>query len=273
MINNIIGVGATLLGLAMAKKGSITFLESNTYSEFEVTDFVLDHIVASEGFRESAYYATEQERKNGQVTIGYGSSYLFLGDGKAFNNKGSSGVKAGDTLSSLKVKMGYPSFSSQQFALQLIKNHIKSVGGAYLKIAKDLDSRGISYTREVAEFLAEFSYGSQSAFNNTTTDRYRSFINVLSSNSSKSDLARACSYFRLGYYSPQSAWNTMAIRYSWSRRVYGMAMHIKGVDINDTDIQRLVTTKNATGSRGNYRVELQNLASLFRTELGVIVAL
>ncbi|MDE5481395.1 hypothetical protein KRE28_06130 [Elizabethkingia meningoseptica] len=278
MIDKILPLALTALGATMMTKKGGLLIVSSSYLDFEPTDFVVDHVKASEGLRENAYYATIKEKAAGQYTIGYGTSFLFYGDGRPFDNgygynkyaKGLNGVRSNDTLSSLKVKMGYSGLSNSDFAMQLIKNHIK--GGSYSKIAKDLDARGVSYTPEVAEFLAEFAYGSSSAFNPNTT-RYTDFMRVLLSSSDKISLARACAIFRLGYYTPQDAWQNMGVRYSWSRRVYGMAMHIKGIDIDDVQIQKQVTTKNATGNRGNWRVELQNLSSLFRTELGVIVNL
>ena len=279
MINNLIGLGTILLGATLAKKAGVKFFESSTYSNFEVTDFVVDHVKASEGLRESAYYANLKEKTAGQYTIGYGTSFLFYSDGRAFDNgygynrfaKGLNGVRSNDTLVGLKQKMGYSNLSNSDFAIQLIKNHVK--GGSYSKIARDLDAKGVSYTPEVAEFLAEFAYGSSSAFN-PSRPIYVDFMRVMTASSDRLSLARACAYFRLSYYSSlTSPWADMANRFSWSRRAYSMAMHIKGVDITDTEIWKQVTTKNATGKRGNWRVELQNLASLFRTELGVIVNL
>ncbi len=277
MINNIIGVGATLLGLAMAKKGADKFFESSTYSDFEPTDWMIDSIKKSEGLRESAYYATEVERSKGIVTIGYGNTALFDKNGKPFVHNGNNKVKINYTLTFLKTLMGYSSLSSEDFAVELIKNHLKQT--AYSRIAKDLDSRNVPFIKELAEFLSETSYGSGlGLFNGGGVSGERNFyetlMNVISVTSDRNQLARACAAYRYSYYKGvTSQWNIPSVRLSWMIRIYLVSMHLKGSDISNTQIWSKIQTKNATGSRGNYRVELLNLASLYRDNLGLVVNL
>ncbi len=277
MINNLIGVGATLLGLAMAKKAGVTFFESSTYLDFEPTDWMINSIKTSEGLRENAYYATEAERLKGIVTIGYGNTALFDKNGKPFVHNGNNKVKIGYTLTFLKTLMGYSSFSSGDFAVELVKNHLKQT--AYSRIAKDLDSRNVPFIKELAEFLSETSYGSGLGLFNgggVSGERgyYDSLIAVISTTSDKLQLARACAAYRYSYYKGvTSQWVNPSVRLAWMIRIYLVAMHLKGSDITNSQIWSKIQTKNATGRRGNYRVELLNLASLYRDNLGLVVSL
>ncbi len=277
MINNLIGLGTILLGATLAKKGGVKFFESSTYADFKPTDWMINSIKKSEGLREDAYYVNAYERSKGIVTIGFGSTYLYNKDGKPFVHNGNNKVKIGYTLTFLKTLMGYSSLSSEEFGVELIKNHLKQT--AYARIAKDLDSRRVPFVKELAEFLSETSYGSGLGLFNGGGVRgeaqlYNSLINVLSTSSNVNDLARACALYRLGYYSGlKDAWGTPATRFAWTRRIFSVAMHIKGVEISDNQIWQKVNTRNASGKNGGYRVELLNMASLYKTELGIIVNL
>ena len=277
MINNLIGLGTILLGATMAKKGAVRFFENSTYTDFEPTDWMIDSIKKSEGLRENAYYATDVERSKGIVTIGYGNTALFDKNGKPFVHNGNNKVKINYTLTFLKTLMGYPSLSSEDFAVELIKNHLKQT--AYSRIAKDLDSRNVPFIKELAEFLSETSYGSGlGLFNGGGVSGERSFyenlINIISATSDRNQLARACAAYRYSYYrGVTSQWNIPSVRLSWMIRIYLVSMHLKGSDVTNSQIWSKIQTKNATGSRGNYRVELLNLASLYRDNLGLVVAL
>ncbi|MCT3653650.1 hypothetical protein HZR02_17575 [Elizabethkingia anophelis] len=277
MINNLIGLGTILLGATMAKKAGVTFFESSTYLDFEPTDWMIDSIKKSEGLRETAYYATEVERSKGIVTIGYGNTALFDKNGKPFVHNGNNKVKINYTLTFLKNLMGYSSFSSEDFAVELIKNHLKQT--AYSRIAKDLDSRNVPFIKELAEFLSETSYGSGLGLFNgggVSGERsfYQSLINIISVTSDRNLLARACAAYRYSYYrGVTSQWNIPSVRLSWMIRIYLVSMHLKGSDISNAQIWSKIQTKNATGSRGNYRVELLNLASLYRDNLDLVVNL
>ncbi|MDV3506501.1 hypothetical protein CMU89_04815 [Elizabethkingia anophelis] len=230
MINNIIGVGATLLGLAMAKKGSITFLESSTYSDFGISDTVLDLVKKSEGIEERAYRLPNEN----QWTIGYGTSYLFNANGTPLKNHGA--VRQGDTLSALKVEMGYSSLSNLDFAEQLVQNHLTA--SRYSKVAKDLDSFNVPFKKNFAEALMEVSYGSGSIFGRLTTDIY--YINFLTmARNAKTDLdfAKAYIYYRYNYYkfcSLPGQWPTY--QYGWMRRIVRLTHYILGNNLSETQL-------------------------------------
>ncbi|MDE5515146.1 hypothetical protein KRE43_05520 [Elizabethkingia meningoseptica] len=277
MIDKILPLALTALGATMVTRKGNLFIESSTYSDFEPTDWMIDSIKKSEGLRENAYYATDVERSKGIVTIGYGNTALFDKNGRPFVHNGNNKVKINYTLTFLKTLMGYPSLSSEDFAVELIKNHLKQT--AYSRIAKDLDSRNVPFIKELAEFLSETSYGSGlGLFNGGGVSGERSFyenlINIISATSDRNQLARACAAYRYSYYrGVTSQWNIPSVRLSWMIRIYLVSMHLKGSDITNSQIWAKIQTKNATGSRGNYRVELLNLASLYRDNLGLVVVL
>lgn len=108
MLNNLIGIGAMLIGATIAKKAGVTFFESNTYSDFEITDRIIDSIAVFESGGvaktvENAYnlkgetWGAAGYPSSKLWTIGNGMTVLFLKGGKRFVTnypaKGANGVR------------------------------------------------------------------------------------------------------------------------------------------------------------------------------------
>lgn len=258
MINNIIGVGATLLGLAMAKKGTVKFFESSTYLDFEPTDNLINSIKRSEGLIETAYRLPNES----QYTIGFGTSFLLDSNGKAFPKVGSNAVKAGHTLSSLKVLMGYPDLTNYDFAKQLVENYLKA--SRYTKVARDLDGFGVPFRSGFAEALMEVSYGSGSIFGYSSKDIYYTnfLINVRNDPSDKS-MAFSYLWYRYNYYKNCTAsgqWSLYA--YGWMRRVVKVTYFILGRNLSETELVSMV---------GSSSKDKMKLANFVLTNFGIKV--
>ncbi|MDV3777590.1 hypothetical protein CMU25_01560 [Elizabethkingia anophelis] len=255
MINNLIGLGTILLGATLAKKGGVKFFESSTYSDFEITDRIVDSIAVFESggvarTMENAYNLKGESWSNGSKlwTIGNGMTVLYLKDGKAFVTnypvKGANGVRQGDTLTNLKTLMGYSSLSSIQFAKVLTQNFAEAA--AYSKVAKDMDSLGIPYNKNYAEALMEMSYGSGSAFRTGTTydksrgssSGYRWFLTSIKNDPSPYNFARSYFTFRYDYYrygQKAGVWDRN--NSGWMPRVFFASMVAKGSDVNALDVK------------------------------------
>ncbi len=252
MINNLIGLGTILLGATLAKKGGVKFFESSTYSDFKITPWLIDSVKSSEGLRSNAYYATDYERRQGQVTIGYGTCYLFYDDGRKVNtgyglNKyasGLNGVKIGMTLQSLKPLFN-SSESDEDFGVRLLRNYLLG-SGTYSRIAKDLDSLGFSFDQRFSDVLLEMSYGSSGAYRPSIY--YNNFLNVVRSNPSKIDLANAYVKYRYEYYYSQisRAQYVDAIA-GLLFRLYAVGKWILGENMKVSDVQRLCADKTIAG--------------------------
>ncbi|MEN5132599.1 hypothetical protein [Elizabethkingia anophelis] len=258
MINNLIGVGATLLGLAMAKKGSINFFENSTYLDFEPTDNLIDSIKRSEGLVENAYRLPNES----QYTIGFGTSFLFDGKGNAFPKAGANGVKSGQSLSSLKVLMGYRDLTNYDFAKQLVENHLKA--SRYTKVARDLDGFGVPFRTGFAEALMEVSYGSGSIFGSLSKDIYYTnfLINVRNDPSDKS-MAFSYLWYRYNYYKNCTAsgqWPLYA--YGWMRRVVKVTYFILGRNLSESELIGMV---------GSSSKDKTKLANFVLTNFGIKV--
>ncbi|WP_131829039.1 hypothetical protein [Elizabethkingia bruuniana] len=248
MINNLIGLGTILLGATMAKKAGVKFFESSTYLDFEPTDNLINSIKRSEGLVETAYRLPNES----QYTIGFGTSFLFDGNGNAFPKAGSNGVKAGQSLSSLKVLMGYRDLANYDFAKQLVENHLKA--SRYTKVARDLDSFGVPFRIGFAEALMEVSYGSGSIFGSLKSDIYYTnfLINVRNDPSDKS-MAFSYLWYRYNYYKNCTAsgqWSLYA--YGWMRRVVKVTYFILGKNISDSELVNMV------GSSSRDKTKLAN---------------
>lgn len=243
MIGNILGVGATLLGLAMAKKGAVRFFENSTYTDFEVTDTVLDLVKKSEGIEERAYRLPNEA----QYTIGFGTSYLFNANGTPLKNHGA--VRQGDTLTSLKSEMGYNSLSNLDFAEKLVENHLKA--SRYSKVAKDLDSFNVPFKKNFAEALMEVSYGSGKIFGLLNSDIY--YVNFLiMARNSKTDLdfAKAYIYYRYNYYKFCSAKGQWPIyQYGWMRRIVRLTNYIIGNNLSETQLSNYVGNSGTSANK------------------------
>ncbi|MCT3810769.1 hypothetical protein HZP70_18645 [Elizabethkingia anophelis] len=258
MINNIIGVGATLLGLAMAKKGAVKFFESSTYSDFEINDTVFDLVKKSEGSREVAYRLPNEN----QWTIGYGTSYLFNANGTPLKNHGA--VRQGDTLTALKKEMGYSLYSNDSFATELIRNHSKA--SRYSKVAKDLDSFGVPFKQSFAEALIEVSYGSGSIFGYSSSDIYYTNFLVMARNAKTDlDFAKAYIYYRYSYYKLLTKAGQWSIyQYGWMRRVVRLTCLIIGKNLSENE---LISYVGGSGTSANKK----KLADFVLTNFGLKV--
>ncbi len=247
MINNLIGLGAMLIGATMAKKAGVKFFESSTYSNFEITDRIVDSIrVFESGTRvfESSYWISgeylDKSKTSKRYTIGNGMTYLFLDGGKPFVTnypfKGANAVRSTDTLSALKVAMGYSSLSSEDFSKQLTINYSKVPSLSYYRVARDLDRLGVPYHENYAEALMEMSYGSQSAFQQNS-GLYGIFLTSIKNDPSAYNFARSYFVYRYSYYkSLGGAWNQA--KNGWMPRIFFAAMVAKGGSIDP------MTTKN-----------------------------
>ncbi|WP_139149469.1 hypothetical protein [Elizabethkingia meningoseptica] len=243
MINNLIGLGAMLLGATMAKKSGVKFFESSTYLGFEVNDTVLDFVKKSEGIEERAYKLPNEN----QYTIGYGTSYLFNANGTPLKNHGA--VRQGDTLTALKLEMGYNSLSNLDFAEQLVQNHLNA--SRYTKVAKDLDSFNVPFKKNFAEALMEMSYGSGSIFGRLSSDIY--YVNFLiMARNAKTDLdfAKAYIYYRYNYYkfcSLKGQWPTY--QYGWMRRIVRLTNYIIGNNLSEIQLASYVGNSGTSANK------------------------
>ena len=247
MINNLIGLGTILLGATLAKKGGVKFFESSTYADFQITDRIVDSIRVFESgnnIYENAYWISGEYHKpnfpnSKRWTIGNGMTYLYLEDGRGFVTnypaKGLNGVRQTDTLSALKVAMGYSNLTSAEFAKKLTQNYSKAA--AYSKVAKDLDKLGIPYRENFAEALMEMSYGSGNAFGKSksasTNGLYSLFLTSIKNDPSPYNFARSYFIYRYSYYkSLGGAWGQA--KYGWMPRVYFASMIAKGENLDPT---------------------------------------
>ncbi|MDV3593630.1 hypothetical protein CMU87_14245 [Elizabethkingia anophelis] len=258
MINNLIGLGTILLGATMAKKSGVTFFESSSYSGFEVNSNVLNAVKSSEGIMETSYLLPNETR----YTIGYGTVYLFDSNGKSFLINGSNVVQKGYTLSFLKSKMGYSTFSNEEFATELIKNHLKA--SRYSKVAKDLDSFNVSFKERFAEALMEVSYGSGSIFGYQSSDIYYTNFLIMARNAKTDlDFAKAYIYYRYNYYkflTKPGQWATY--RYGWMRRIVRLTLLVLGKVVSENELTNYVGSSGSDANR-------KKLANFVLTNFGI----
>ncbi|AQW95413.1 hypothetical protein BAS07_15885 [Elizabethkingia anophelis] len=254
MINNLIGLGTILLGATMAKKAGVKFFESSTYSDFEITDRIVDSIrVFESGTKvfENAYWISgeylDSAKRNKRYTIGNGMTYLFLDGGKPYvtnyPSKGGNAVRSNDNLSSLKVLMGYASLSNADFSKQLTVNFSKVPYLSFYRVAQDFDKLGIPYRENYAEALMEMSYGSQSAFQQKS-GLYNVFLTSVKQDSSAYNFARSYFVYRYSYYkSLGSAWDNA--KNGWMPRIFYAAMIAKGNNVDATTIKNKYVHSNS----------------------------
>ncbi|MCT3652928.1 hypothetical protein HZR02_15305 [Elizabethkingia anophelis] len=259
MINNLIGLGTILLGATMAKKAGVTFFENSTYSDFKITDRIVDSISVFESGGVARTVETAYNLKgetwggagypNSKLwTIGNGMTVLYLEGGKRFITnypaKGANGVRQGDTLSNLKVLMGYSSLSSVEFAKVLTQNFAEAA--AYSDVAKDLDKLGVPFNVNYAEALMEMSYGSGSAFRTGTKyDKargalfgYRWFLDSIKRDPSPYNFARSYFIFRMDYYrygTVAGAWDRA--KEGWMPRIFFASMVAKGGNVDPLSVK------------------------------------
>ncbi|PZQ95542.1 MAG: hypothetical protein DI539_30530, partial [Flavobacterium psychrophilum] len=241
------------------------------YTDRNLSTWLKNHIIKSEGFKESSYYATAEEQRRGQVTIGCGTSYLYLGNGKPYNNgysygkyvNGGNGVKPGDTLSSLKVKMGYPNLTSKQFAEQLVINYILGDGVSTFLFLNVFQKNNVPYNELVKDVLLEWAYGSGSVHKFAPQKQgFTLLVNALR-NGDKMAIASAYAYWRYTYYKENTVSGQWAVsKYGWMARVYSCAMHILSKEITNSLLVLGYNSSNKLLSNTNYEL-------VFKRDLGI----
>lgn len=250
------------------------------YTTREVSDWVINHIGFSEGFRENAYYATTKELQNKQFTIGYGTSYLFNANGGRFvtnhPSAGGNGVRLGDTLTSLKKAMGYGHQTSKQFAAQLVKNYILADGLSGFSILFDLEKQGCPFNQELKDSILEFSYGSGSIHKATRglhkgkyknlnrVSEFEGLVNALKTRDTNL-IASYYAYLRYRYYiiNAKSQWNIA--KWSWMARAYSAAMHIKGIEVSNP--------QKVLGYVGRNAKSQKNYEDAFKKDLNLTISM
>ncbi|MCT3959073.1 hypothetical protein HZQ27_08120 [Elizabethkingia anophelis] len=249
MINNLIGLGTILLGATMVKKAGVKFFENSTYSDFEITDRIVDSIrVFESGLNvyEKAYNLVgeylDSANRFKRYTIGNGMTYVFKEGGVPhvtnYPSKGLNAVRATDTLTGLKNEMGYSSLSSSEFAKKLTENFAKA--SSYSTVARDLDKLGIPYNKNYAEALMEMSYGSGSAFgrskSSSTNGLYSLFLTSIKNDPSPYNFARSYFVYRFSYY--KSLTGAFGInKYGWMPRIFFASMVAKGDNVDALTIK------------------------------------
>lgn len=241
------------------------------YNTNDVSLWTLNQVKKSEGLEMVGYAATPAERAKRQFTIGYGTSFLFLANGKPFNNNfpinGANGVRESDTLAALKVKMGYSNLSEKQFAEQLIINHINA--NSYVKIGKYFESLGLPFIQSVKDTLMEWCYGSGGVHNKLGTSFFNPLTDAIKTRN-LDNIAQKYALIRHAYYKPLKAWNpsldnnALSNRYSWMKRVYCNSMHIRGFNLTVGDVDKLVFSSDKLK-------RLASLQALFVRNLGIFL--
>lgn len=244
MIDKILALGLTALGATMMTKKGGLFIESSTYSDFEITDRIVDSIRVFESgsnVYEKAYNLAgeylDSAKRFKRYTIGNGMTYVFKEGGiphiTNYPSKGLNAVRATDTLTGLKNEMGYSGLSSSEFAKKLTENFAKAA--SYSRVAKDLDRLGIPFRVNYAEALMEMSYGSGSAFQ-LSSGLYNVFLTSVKNDSSPYNFARSYFIYRYSYYkSLTSAWGIN--KNGWMPRIFFAAMVAKGENVDATSIK------------------------------------
>lgn len=256
-----------LLGFLTMEQIQAIFMQDVTksYNKREVSQWVIDHIVNSEGFKENAYYATLVEKSRGQSTIGCGTSYLFTGTGARFLRNGSNKVLPNDTLTNLKNLMGYSSLSSEDFAVQLVKNYLIGDGVSSFMTLQEIEKRNVPYFDVVKEAILEFAYGSGSMHIILPKKvEFAIFIDALKTRD-LSNIAHKYALMRYSYYVN----NTVAGQWvksdiGWMLRVYTCSMHIKGIEVNNP--YRLINYDKSQNARNR-----RNIEAIFKRDLGLII--
>jgi len=240
---------------------------NNSYSDSVISKWVLDHVKKSEGSRDVAYTANDTEKRKGQWTIGFGTCYLFDSLGKSFNNnwpkKGQNGVAPGDTLFVLKTKMGYSKLIDSDFAIELIKNHLRSSLSSYSYFSKVFTDQNLPYIQRVKDVCQEFSYGSGSIrLYATSCKAFAPFLESLKSRDFSRIASMYCQ-FRYEYlrrFTTVGGWNDS--RKGWMYRTYSVAYYLKyGQDIDS------MRTLGYKGTNADYTT----LSKAMLKEFGVVV--
>lgn len=252
-----------LLGFLTMEQIQAIFMQDITksYTKRDISQWVIDHIVNSEGFKENAYKLNNEN----QFTIGCGTSYLFLGSGAPFNRNGSNAVRNGDTLSLLKNLMGYSSLTSKQFAVQLVKNYIMGNGISSFLTMQEIEKRNVPYFDVVKDAVLEFSYGSGSMHRILPKKiEFGYFLDSLKTR----DLSNIASKYALMRYSYYKI-NTLPGQWSkyktgWMLRIFVTSMYIKGVEIKNP-----ASFVGYTGNSSTYK----NIELAFLKHLGVNVSM
>ncbi len=217
MINNLIGMGAMLAGLAIAKKASVNFIEETKFVNGInglISDSMYEFISRYEGYRSNAYDAGD-----GRYTIGYGQTNWLNTNGTVLR-----AVRKGDSIDEKTARI--------QIELYFVSAK-KVVDNAILRT-------GVSIADRVYQMLLQVQYGSWS-FPNTVG--YTKMLNLLHMNTNMDLCANIVRDYTIAYYKtltfgkndniPCSLGRSTKKKYDcyglgWSRRIYGLTEFIKG---------------------------------------------
>jgi len=232
-----------------------TALQPMRYSDYKITPTLLQVIGATEGISNKAYKLSGETR----YTIGFGSTYLYTKTGQNF--RGTASVLASDTLSTLKVQMGYSNLSDIDFAYQLKINHILFDYSMkkYKALFSDLDKYKVPYNESIAISLIDFNYNSGSGLQGVY---YVQILNGLIQ--AKGDLRKIASIIAQVRYTYLKSLNAFAINsHGWLKRVYYACYRIFDNSLT------YKTVDNSFGGKNNDNK--LRLIKAFRDNLGVII--
>lgn len=232
-----------------------TVLQPMKYNDYKPNETLINVIAATEGVQSKAYKLSGESR----YTIGYGTTYIYSANGSLF--RGNALVRSTDTLSVLKMQMGYGSMTDLQFAKQLKINHIKydpSMAN-YKKVFSALDSAKVPFDENVAISLIDYNYNSGSGLKGIY---FTAMVNGLIQQ--KNDLKKIASVIanvRISYLKSVSNWKLY--NHGWLKRVYFACMRIVDNSLTYSSVDRKYGSKTAEN------VALLKIA--FRDQLGIII--
>ncbi len=227
MINNLIGVGATLLGLAIAKKGGVKFLNSD--DDFMVTGFntqidttMFDFIKDFETFAPKAYNLGD-----GKITIGYGCTEWLDSKGNRIRS-----VKMGDVI-------------SEPDALELMRRFC-------IAFQKPLDeimrNRQYEFTNRTYQMLLQVAYGTGAGFfYSNTGSSLLGALHASTDNYVNADLIRdnIIIYYKsinkrvtVGKCKGKLFYECYGL--GWSRRAYALSQYIKGIRTTRAQSEKII---------------------------------
>lgn len=207
-----------------------TVLQPMRYQDFVPDDDVIKRINVYENGLFNKFIETAYIPKGDHLpTFGIGTASLFRKDGSFYRD-----VKLGDTITGVKVEMGYSNLSNLAFCRQLVLNYLSN-NNKYKLIAKMLDSYGVPFYRNLAFALYDFSFNSGGAFHKTANKAFVESVKLANGNMKR--IASAYLGFRWGYVFKAAVLNVYrSNRNGWARRYYHNAKFIEGVDLDYSKI-------------------------------------
>lgn len=209
-----------------------------------VDDLLLDVIGKNEGKNSFAVEKAYLLKGENKYTIGYGTTYLYstLSCG---NFRGDALVRSTDTLTSLKVLMGHSNMTSEQFARQLISNHIRCDynfnKGGYKKFVKLLDDSGLVYNRNLNVGLIDIGYMSGSFFGSSKASDLQILFKMNQGNNKKIAFVLFKSHFE--YLRGLSNYNVNKI--GWTKRLLKRYFLVAYGEFRHDYVEKYLSTVNA----------------------------